>query len=188
MSAKRGFVVLVLWVAVAALPELAVAQTRRFDLPLRVGQRVRITTDDGSKTEGTVIRLTPASVEIGDGGVTRASLAVADVRRIQTADSVKNGVVIGAVSLGLVGGLIATVGAAYGELFDSASTGSPYDIGAGPFLIGAAAGATVGGLLGQVIDGARVKTIYTRPAAGITFHAGPILSNAGRGVGVRVTW
>ena len=190
MSGNRRFIVLVAWTVMAALPGLAAAQAPRFGLPLRVGQNVRITTVDGATTQGNVIRLTPASVEIGDGGVTRSSLAVADVRQIQIPDPVKNGVVIGAVSLGLVGGLAGAYGAAVGDVYDSAfySTEPDEGTGAGGFLIGAAVGAIVGGLLGGAIDGARVRTIYTRPAGGITLGLRPIVSAAGKGVALRVVW
>jgi len=63
-------------------PAWAEAQTPEVELPIAIGQKVRLTSADGKVTTGTIQALTPASFEIREG-TAQASIAMAEVRRIR---------------------------------------------------------------------------------------------------------
>lgn len=177
MGVYRGFV-LVLWsAAMLTLPAQAASQTRGTGLPIAIGQKVSITTADGTVTKGTIQTLTPASVVLANSkGV--VSLAAADVTRIRVPDSPWDGAVKSALMSGLLG-------LAAGALASSASFEKPDQTDY--LLKGAGAGLAIGAVLGGVIDAIRMETVYERHA-GMSVSVRPIVSAAGKGVGVRLQW
>ena len=89
-------------------------------------------------------------------------------------DSVKNGLIIGAVAGGVLGALGGAMGCGYGEILDTFPDDE--DSCTGPTLAGALIGAGLGSLLGAGVD-----ALFDRaPYAG----AGP----GARRTGVRVRW
>jgi len=170
-------------------PAWAEAQTPAVELPIAIGQKVRVTSADGKVTTGTIQALTPVSFEIGEG-TARASLAMADVRRIQVPDSVTNGVVIGALSLGLVGAIWGATGDALGDaVVDVANLIAPAKgDDSNHALTFAVGGAAAGALLGYALDSAKMKTIYRREHGGVSVGVRPIVSAVGKGAGVSVRW
>ena len=74
MSGYRGLIAGMWLATVILLPASAAAQVSTANLPIVVGQKVRMTSADGKVTTGTVLALTPALVEVGEG-TARASLA-----------------------------------------------------------------------------------------------------------------
>ena len=196
MRAHRGFIVVMALVVVMARPSLAAAQLSNRGLGIAPGQKVLITTGDGRTTKGQVISLSPATVEIGEAGVTSTSLAVADVQRVQETDSVTNGVIKGALTLGLAGLIVGGLSDASSALTNGFGNSLVLLLGGQPepikqsnhALTGAIAGVAVGSLLGYALDSAKMKTLYEREDGGLAVAVRPIVSAAGKGVGVSVRW
>ena len=177
--------------SVVMMPSLAAAQpssagTPSGLLPVAVGQKVSVTTADGKTIRGHVFGISPTTLDIGQGGVVTTSLATADVRRVQVPDSVANGVWTGALTLGLAGAVWGLLGDATSDLASGIFTGK--SAGTNYTLIGTLAGASVGALLGYALDSSKVATIYQRDTAGTSVAVRPIVSDAGKGVGVSVRW
>lgn len=199
MCAYRQFPAIVLLATCGILPGAAFAQTLQTSLPLDVGQTVRVTSTDGKVTKGKITLLTPFSIILESPGKPSkdpASLAVADVRKIQLPDSVADGVAKGVLVGGLAGWLSGTVfdaGAAIGDAFGT-GLGLLFGGKVEPISRSSAAktgtllGVFFGGAVGYAIDDGKMKTIYERGDDGLTVSVRPIASAAGKGVGVRVTW
>lgn len=182
-------------------PSLAAAQLSTRDgssssLQVAVGQKVSVTTADGRIIKGQVLKLSPAALEIREGTELTTTLAFADVQRVQASDSVTNGVIKGALGLGLAGfvvGLFADAGNVGRGFFGGSIVvllgGEPEPIKEPHhYLTGAVAGVAVGALLGYAIDAGKEKTIYERSTVGMSVAVRPIVSNVGKGVGVSVRW
>ena len=174
MTVHRVFVVFVSGALLTLLPASANAQSQ-VDLPVSMGQKVRITVVDGRTLKGKVSGLTPQSIELAG-----TSISATDVQRVQLSDSVWDGAGKGA-SLGLLLGALAGVGA--GMKFDSRDDTSSSDL-----VLGVGAGVVSGAILGSVVDAMRTKTVYRRAGAGPSINVSPIVSNAGKGAGVQVRW
>lgn len=201
MNARRWAPVVMAWTALVALPTLAAAQLSGSDLssvslPVAIGQKVSVTTTDGKIVKGQVLRLSPTTLDIGKGEVLTTSLAMADVQRVQATDSVKNGIIKGAVSLGLAGFLVGSfadasnaVGDVFGSFFVVLLGGEPPPVkNTHHNLTGAVAGIAVGGLLGYALDAGKERTIFERGTLGMSVAVRPIVSAEGKGVGVQVRW
>ena len=190
MNTYRGFIVATL-LSVVMMPSPAAAQLSSPAapselLPVALGQKVSVTTADGRTIRGHVLGLSPTSLDIGEGGVLTTSLATADVRRVQVADSVANGVRTGAITLGLVGALWGLLGDATTDLVSGVFTGKP--AGTNYTLLGTFVGASAGALLGFALDAGKEGTIYQRDSPGTSVAVRPIVSDAGKGLGVQVRW
>ena len=194
----RGVVavaVMVTWPSLAAA-QLSSPPSSSPDVSIAVGQKVSVTTTDGRMIKGRVLRLSPTTLDIGEGEVVARSLAMADVRRVQVGDSVKNGVIVGGLSFGLVGllaGSMADAGNAVGGVFGNGFVvllgGEPQPVPqTHNYLTGAVVGVAVGALLGYAMDAGKEKTIYERATPGKSVAVRPIVSAAGKGVGVSVRW
>lgn len=201
MRSTRSFIVVMSLAVVMVRPSPAAAQlsSRESSIdapPIAVGQKVSITTSDGRKTKGQVMGVSATTLDLGEGGVITTSVAMTDVQRVQAADSVTNGVVTGALTVGLVGllaGSVADAGNAAGQVFGSAFVillgGEPEPVRqTNHYLTGAVAGVALGALLGYALDAGREKTLYERQTPGTSVHVRPIVSAAGKGVGVSVRW
>jgi hypothetical protein len=192
--------------AMVGLPTLAAAQLSSRDLSgtdvssahlsIAVGQKVSVTTADGRKIKGRVLSLSPTTLDIGKGEVPTTRLAIEDVQRVQATDSVTNGVIKGALGLGLAGFLVgsfADASNAVGEVFGKSIL---VLLGAEPepirnthhHLTGAVAGVAVGALLGYALDAGNEKTIFQRGTLGMKVAVRPIVTAEGKGVGVHVRW
>ena len=206
MNAKRWAPVVMALTAIVALPTLAAAQLSGRDLSDRdlssahlsiaVGQKVSVTTADGRKIKGKVLSLSPTTLDIGKGGELATSVAIEDVQRVQATDSVTNGVIKGALSLGLAGFLVgsfADAGNAAGQVFGGAFIlllgGEPQPVKqTNHHLTGAVAGVALGALLGYALDAGNEKTIFQRGTLGMKVAVRPIFTAEGKGVGVQVSW
>ena len=201
MRANRGFIVMLSLAVTMALPTLAAAQSPGVEapgvfLPIAVGQKVSVTTADGKIVKGQVLKLSPTTLDIGKGEVLTSSLETADVRRVQVTDSVKNGVIKGALGLGLAGLLVGSfvdagnaAGEIYGSFFVVLLGGEPEPVRpTHHYLTGAVAGVAIGALVGYALDAGNEMTIFERGKGGTSVAVRPIVSNAGKGVGVQVRW
>jgi hypothetical protein len=197
----RGLIVVVSLAAVMMRPSVAAAQLSTRELPLAVeqkvavGQKVTVITQDGGKANGKVLSLTPTTMEISDGGRIHR-FEIAEVTRVQENDSTKNGIIKGAFWMGLGGflvGSLADAANAAGDLFGSTFVlllgGTPPPINETNHAItGAIAGLAAGALFGYAIDAGKERTLYEREAAGLSVAVRPIVSIAGKGIGVQVRW
>ena len=201
MGAYRRFIVVMSLAVVMVRPSPAAAQLSSRDLSssslqIPVGQKVTVTTADGRIVKGQVLELSPATLNMGQGGERTTSLAIADVRRVQATDSVTDGAIKGALSLGLIGllaGAWADAGNAVEGLFGGSLVlllgGEPEPIKEPKhYLTGALVGVGVGALLGYAMDAGKEKTVYERGTLGVSVAVSPIVSAAGNGVGVQVRW
>jgi hypothetical protein len=188
MSAFRRFVLVVSSAAMLGLPALSAAQTRGTALPLAVGQKVSITTADGGVTKGTVGRVTPASIVLTTAGG-EVSLAAADITKIKVSDSVWDGAAKGAVSLGVLPTLVAAFSCQHGGFIGPCRDGSlGNERSIKPILAVAVGTFGLGALIGAGLDAVKTKTIYDRKTARPSVALRPIVSAAGKGLGVQVRW
>jgi hypothetical protein len=156
------------------------------NLPVAVGDKVSVTTTDGRKIKGQVLRLSPTTLDIGKGDGPTTSLAIADVQRVKATDSVNNGMIIGALSFGAVGATWGLLGDTGNDFLSGVITGKSSDTNY--TLIGTVAGVTLGAFVGYALDAGKEKTIYERGTVGMSVAVRPIVSAAGKGVGVSVRW
>jgi hypothetical protein len=164
-----------------ALPAAVTAQTGQDSLPVSIGQKVTVTASDGRIIKGTVSALTPQAIELAGTRIT-----VSDVRRVQERDSLANGAGTGALVLGLLGAL---AGIAGDSVYDSigGSLGGSSSNGSG-FLFGTMIGLASGAAIGAALDASHQKTIYERRDTKMVVAVRPIVSAAGKGLGVQVRW
>ncbi len=196
MKANRFAASITLTTLMMVIPATAGAQLSTAAMPAVVGQTVWLTSSDGRITKGKVLQQTAESIEVGGDGGATTQLGIADVRRVQSPDSVTNGVVKGALSLGLAGLLIGTIadaGDAVGQVFGSSLVillgGQVEPIRpSNHYVTGALVGVAAGALLGYALDSGKVKTLYEREDGGLSVAVRPMLSETGNGVGVRVRW
>jgi len=180
-------------VVMSMWPSPAAAQLSSRDLPIGgvpivVGKTVWLTSAAGRVTKGKVLNQTADGIEIGAGEVGTTSFAISEVQRIQEPDSVRNGVVKGAL-VGLLVGSLVVVGGTGVDLTESlfAGDGDFSRVGEGGDA-GFYGSIAIGALLGYAIDKGNAKTVYERGSGGMTIAVSAIVSNAGKGVGVRVRW
>jgi hypothetical protein len=197
----RGLIVVMSLAAVLMRPSVAAAQLSTRELPLAVeqkvavGQKVTVITGDGRKTNGKVLSLTPTTMEISDGGGIHR-FEIADVTRIQESDSTTNGIIKGAFWTGLTGFLVGTLadaasaaGDVFGGTFVLLLGGTPEPIKeTNHGITGALIGIGAGALFGYAIDAGKERTLYEREGAGMSVAVRPIVSAAGKGVGLRIRW
>lgn len=180
MTVHRRFVVLVSCAAFMLLPAAANAQSKA-ELPVTLGQKVRIDLRDGRTVSGKVSGVSQQEILVSGPDPMRTRIAVADIRRVRERDSLGDGAGKGAVILGLLGALAGIGADGLSDAFGNSSNGSYFLAGAG---IGLASGAAIGAGL----DALRLKTIYERQNSDMSVDLRPILSNARKGVGVQVRW
>lgn len=147
---------------------------------LAMGRTVWVTTVDGTVHHGKVAGDTRDAITLRLDGQETA-VPRSDVRRIEARDSTADGVVKGAIGLGIVGA------AGSGFLAYATCEGGncafyTVKIGLVGGAMGAAAGAVVGGLIDAAIPGRQV--LFERGSLQIT----PVLTGASRSVVVRVRW
>ena len=191
MTTNRGLIVVMSLALVMMRPAPAAAQLSSRDgstvsLPVAVGDKISVTTADGRRIKGQVLRLSPTTLDIGKHESVTTSLAIADVARIQESDSVNNGVMIGALSLGAVGAFWGLAGDTGTDLVSGVITGE--SAGTNYTLVGTLVGVSVGALVGYALDAGKEKTIYERGTAGMSVAVQPIVSAAGKGVGLTLRW
>ncbi len=169
--------------AMTVQPAMAGAQTPRFNLPVSVGQSVKVRSADGRTVDGKVQSLTLMTMELEADGV-RTAIAVDDVRRIRVHDSVGDGVAKG-IALALPIALIRLLGdnqiKGFGGPYRANKSGSEA-------IVPMAAIVGAGGLIGGLIDSLRLTTIYQRESDGMAVSVRPLVSDAGKGLGIRLRW
>jgi hypothetical protein len=113
---------------------------------------------------------------------TNQTIATAQIARLDTTDSISNGVRNGAISGAVLGGL--GILAVFSSC-DDCSVGE--ELGAGILVFGVytLAGAGLGALIDHAIDGRRA--IYTR-AAPSRLSVSPILARTRQGMQLRLKW
>jgi hypothetical protein len=154
---------------------------------VKPGQTVWVTRPNGTTIRGKVIAIAEAGLELKDGD-RRTSLQLADVQRIETRDSLRNGAIIGAIPTAILFGLGAGTATAVGCFMDATDscnrdTKSATVMGA---VVGAGIGALIGAGIDRAIPGRRV--LYRRPAAATTVTIAPVVSARGAGVGMALRW
>jgi len=179
-----------MWVVLGLMlpmwPALASAQAAPFNPSVAVGQTVWVTSGDGRVTKGRVQSVMPAAVQLAAGRF-QVSIAAADVRRIQVRDSWRDG-----AAKGLVAG--ALVGTGIDQLANDCTSQlpmSPTDCNSGvpsALVRDALIGGGVGAVIGAIWDAVKLETVFEGPAGGLAVQLRPIVSVAGKGVGVRLRW
>jgi hypothetical protein len=112
--------------------------------PLRTGQRLWVTSQDGQETSGKISAIDANRIEVATSGG-RVSLARSDIRQIAVADGLANGTLIGAsIGAASFGAFVSWLNVA---LCESDSCNS-----VAPALVGGAYGAAIGGVAGALID------------------------------------
>jgi hypothetical protein len=148
---------------------------------VRTGQRIWVTTSDGRTLDGYVGDISSSSIEIlRESG--RESLDMTQVRRVDTPDSVRDGVtrgaLIGAAGLGVFTGILST---SICECHDATAVLVTMTF--------AGLGAGSGALIGGVIDSFHVgrRTIFDR-TAGTTMTIAPVLTPSHLGAAAAIRW
>jgi hypothetical protein len=166
-----------------AAPAVAQEPVRSFDLlnaRLKPGDTVWLTDAEGREIKGTVRDLSPGSLWLKTEGADREfSASGVQAIRAQRRDSLKNGVLIGAV-VGLAGGAAACL--ANPECSgDEAAAG----VTAGLALVGAAAGAGIGALIDAAVKGPKLL-VYRAPGAPgqARVSVAPVIGPRAKGVAV----
>jgi hypothetical protein len=114
---------------------------------VKPGREVWVTTNTGSLVHGKVVAISDSSLNIREQG-REVTIRLDDVRLVEGRDSKKNGLAIGGTSAAVAGGLF------FSRLATELCEGGQEcggDTG-GAFLLGAASGFVVGGLLGMMVD------------------------------------
>jgi hypothetical protein len=146
---------------------------------------VWVTTADRREHEGAVESISPSTLVLRVGA-TSESIRLADVRRMETRDSLRNGLFIGGIAgaAGL-GGFGAYLSHALCEIPDGCF---PQDLG--PILllagIGAGAGMALGSLIDFAIKGRRL--VYSSDGSSVSLRVAPVIGGRGAGVRLSVTW
>ena len=153
---------------------------------VKPGQTVWVTRQDGTVVMGNVKALSETGLTIRDGSG-ETSLPLADIRQIDTTDSLTNGIIIGAIPTSLLFGFGAGLGASYGSL----ASGEPDDGGANRaaivgLVVGAGVGALIGAVIDRAIDGHRV--IYRAPRSDTALAIAPMIEPHGAGLRVSLRW
>lgn len=147
---------------------------------LAVGRSIWITTTDGTVHRGKVEDETSDAITLRiDGAATKVALS--SIRRIEARDSVHDGVVKGAVGLG-IGGAVGSGYLAYATCEGGNCAFYTLKIGLVGGAIGAAAGAVTGGLIDAVVPGRQV--LFERNILTIA----PVVTRTSRFVSVQVRW
>ena len=139
---------------------------------VKPGREVWVTTNTGSLVHGKVAAISDSSVSIREQD-REVTIRLDEVRLVEGKDSLKNGLLIGGASGGLALGVL------------GAAAFSSYDLGAG-FLVGAAIGAPVGGLLGLMVDSfiPGRQTLF----GGSTTVVTPVLTPDKKAIDVAIRW
>lgn len=191
MAKARGSITVGLAVILVLSAQPAVAQSTSASWPVLSGQKVRITGVDGQVIAGKIVTATPEVLEVGgDRGTVKVEATA--VRKIQVSDPVTNGAVTGAVVLGLVGMLFGAAADATGDVFAFGVSqllggAEVHRSGGSGALVGGFVGVGLGAVIGAGLDAMKLKTVYEVDAR-ITVDMRPIVSNAGKGLGITVRW
>jgi len=151
---------------------------------VRLGQVVWVTMSDGREHHGEVVFRSPDGLTLRHaGGAT--TIATGDVERIQTSDSLLNGVTIGMGAGGAAGGVL---GGIIGDIVCEQSGGC---VAIGALLIGGV-GAGIGGLVGAIVDSIREnrRPLYDRreTGSGARVLLAPVISRDAGGVSGIIRW
>jgi hypothetical protein len=150
------------------------------------GQTVWATGADGTTIKGKVIAIAATGLELKDGD-RRTSLQLADIQRVETRDSLRNGAIIGAIPTAFLFGLGATAASVYDCTFSDVACN---DGGSGGIVTAALVGAGIGALIGAGIDRAIPgrRVLYRSPGAAARLAIGPVASAHGAGVAASLRW
>jgi hypothetical protein len=170
-----------------AAPAVAQEPVRSFDLldtRLKPGDTVWLTDAEGREVKGTVRGLSAGSLRLKTDGADREfSASGVQAIRAQRRDSLKNGVLIGAL-VGLAGGAAACL--ANPECSgDEAAAGVTVGLG----IMGAAAGAGIGALVDAAVKGPKLL-VYRAPGTPgqARLSVAPMIGPRAKGVAVRFTF
>lgn len=166
-----------------SLPAAAAAQTDTARLDLHTGQHIWVAADDGTESAGRIAQLAAGSITI-DRPAGPVTLPFSRIRRIETGDTLGNGIAIGTVvGFAALGGGAAwitnTACANEGGTCGLTTIGRLMLFG----VVGAGGGAGVGALVDALHHGRR--TIYERR---VTISGAPIISRGVRGASVSIRW
>lgn len=169
---SRLSVVILGCVLVTGTASVAAAQSK--DNPV-----VWVTTAGGQESKGRLVSFTPERLVVRVGGADR-TINMSDLLRVDTTDSISNGIKTGAIAGGIFGGL-----AALGLTTCDGCGGSAVAIGA--FAVGfyTLAGAGLGALIDHAIEDRR--PIYTRTAPRQVVIQ-PLVSRRGGGMQFSIVW
>jgi hypothetical protein len=148
---------------------------------VRTGQRIWVTTHDGRTLDGYVGDVSSSSIEVVQRSG-RASVDMARVRRVETPDSVRDGVtrgaLAGAAGVGVFGGIVST---AICECHDAQA--------ALVTMTFAGLGAGTGALIGGIIDSFHVgrQTIFGQTKDG-TLTIAPLVTPSHLGAAAAIRW
>ena len=144
---------------------------------------VWVITTDGQERKGRLVSFTPERLIVQVDKVNQ-TIKTAEIARVDTTDSVSNGVRNGAVAGAVSGGLFfaVLVGSCEGDC------GGGEAVAAGIFGVGfyTLVGAGLGAFFDHLVDGRR--PIYTRTAPAPGLSVSPILGSQRKGLALRWSW
>lgn len=145
-----------------------------------VGRKVWITLADASVQHGTVVRVDPDTLTLKVSGVTMP-IAKDAIRRIEARDDVNDGIVRGAIGVGIAG---AAVTGYLGYATCESKYCAPYTLKIG--LLGAAMGGAIGAVVGGLLDAGTPgrEVIFERTQVSVA----PVFTSQSRAVSVVVRW
>lgn len=146
---------------------------------VKPGREVWVTTNTGSLVHGKVATISDSSLSVREQD-REVTIRLDAVRLVEGRDSLKNGVVIGGASGGLVLGVLFAV--ALPAICES----NPCTSAAEGFVVGAASGAAIGGLLGMMVDALIPgrQTLF----GGSTTVVTPVITPNRKAIDVAIRW
>lgn len=151
---------------------------------LRPGQRAWVTMTDGRAHEG---RVTSVARRTLDLALAESSIVLptTDIRRIETPDSLANGVKWGALAGGSVMGTLTTI-FAVAYCGGGGDCGNPVGLVLVTTGLGAGLGALGGAIVDRFIDGRQI--VYESGSSGPEVGVAPLIVKSGGGLVGRIGW
>lgn len=152
---------------------------------VKSGQTVWATGADGTTIRGKVVAISEAGLDLNDGN-RLTSLRLADIRRIETRDSLRNGAIIGAIPTAMLFGLGAAAASTYSCILSDVCNNTTNRDGVIGLLAGAGIGALIGAGIDRAIPGRRV--LYRAGGSAARLTIAPAASVHGVAAAMSLRW
>ena len=181
---RNGSTIAIVFGALMLAASPALAQTATMP-EVKTGQTVWVTRQDGTTIKGKVMAIAETGLQLKDGD--RLLLVpLADVKQVDTSDSLKNGAIIGAIPTALLFGLGAGTATAYGCLLSEGCSDDANSAAVVGLVVGAGVGALIGAGIDRAIHGRRV--LYRAAGSRTAFSVAPVVNLRGAGLRLALQW